>query len=180
MRKYETKRLETKRLILDKGTSSVCKKIYEYDLTKCTGIDGRNEFVKFEKAIDFIGENSKQYYEECEKNKVFDWYVFLKNTNEPVANIMADRENEEEMSIEISYNTHPKYWGNGYVPEALKEISKYLKSLGYKKIIAHFYEGNEKSKRVCEKLGFEFRKTELSYYKPGNKYINDYEYILLL
>ena len=128
MRKYETKRLETKRLILDKGTSSVCKKIYEYDLTKCTGIDGRNEFVKFEKEIDFIGENSKEYYKECEKNKIFDWYVFLKNTNEPVANIIADRENEEEMSIEISYNTHPKYWGNGYAPEALKEISKYLKS----------------------------------------------------
>ena len=60
------------------------------------------------------------------------------------------------------------------------EISNYLKSLGYKKIVAHFYEGNEKSKRVCEKLGFKFQKKELDYFKPGDKYINDYEYILYL
>lgn len=179
MKKYETKRLKTERLIIDKGTSFDCKKIYEYDLTKCTGVDGRNELVKFEKPMDFIGKNSKEYYEKCEKDKFFDWYVFLKNTNEPVANIVADRVNEEEKSIEISYNTHPKYWGNGYVPEALKEILKYLKSLGYKKIVTHFFEGNEKSKRVCEKLGFKFQKKELKYFKPGDKYINDYEYILV-
>lgn len=180
MKNYETKRLETERLIIDKGTSEACKKIYEYDLTKCTGIDGRNELVKFEKEIDFIGNDSDSYYKECENDKLFDWYIFLRSTNEPVANIIADRENEEEKSIEVSYNTHPKYWGNGYVPEALKEISNYLKSLGYKKIVAHFYEGNEKSKRVCEKLGFKFQKKELEYFKPGDKFINDYEYILYL
>lgn len=149
-------------------------------LMRCTGIDGRNELVKFEKPMDFIGENSDQYYERCKKEKLFDWYVFLKSNNEPVANIIADKENEAEESIEVSYNTHPKYWGNGYVPEALKEVSKHLKSLGYKKIIAHFYEGNQKSKRVCEKLGFKFQNKQLKYFKPGDKYINDYEYVLFL
>ena len=29
MKNYETKRLETERLIIDKGTSDACKKIYE-------------------------------------------------------------------------------------------------------------------------------------------------------
>ena len=81
MKNYETKRLETERLIIDKGTSEVCKKIYEYDLTKCTGIDGRNELVKCKKEIDFIGDNPDRYYKECENDKLFDWYIFLKTTN---------------------------------------------------------------------------------------------------
>ncbi len=178
MKKYETKRLETERLIIAKGNSNDCKKIYEYDLTKCTEIEDISELVKFEKPIDFIGEDPKKYYEKCEKDKFFDWYVFLKNTKEPVANIMADKENSKEKSIEISYNTHPKHWGNGYVPEALKEISNHLKSLGYKKIVAHVFKGNKKSIRVLEKLGFKYVKKELSFYKPLNKYIDDYEYEL--
>ena len=55
--------------------------------------------------------------------------------------------------------------GNGYIPEALREIIQYLKKLNYKKIIIHFYEGNDKSKRVCEKLGFKFVKKEPKYFK---------------
>ena len=180
MRKYETKRLETNRLIIDKGTSLACKKIYEYDLTKCTGVDGRNDLVKLKEGIDFIGENKDEYYKECENERMFDWYIFLKNSNEPIGNIIADRESDKDSSIEISYNAHPDYWGNGYIPEALREIIQYLKKLNYKKIIIHFYEGNDKSKRACEKLGFKFVKKEPKYFKPTNKYINDYEYILMI
>lgn len=47
-------------------------KVYDYDLTRCTGIDGSNELVSFEQAIDFIGDNVEKYCADCEKNKVFD------------------------------------------------------------------------------------------------------------
>ena len=178
MNTYKTEKLETERLIIDKGDSYACKKIYEYDLTKCTGIDGQNELIKFEEPIDFIGDNQEQYYKECEENKIFDWYVYLKDNKIPVANILADR--EENGSIEISYNVHPNYWGNGYAPEAIREIIKYLHSVGYIKILIHFYDGNEKSKRVCEKLGFKFVNREEKYYQPTNKKIYENEYALFL
>ena len=179
MKKYETKKLETERLILKKGDSSASKKVYEYDLTKCTGIDGQNELIKFDEPIDFIGPDVDEYYNDCEVEKMYDWYLYLKESNIPVGNVLADRE-DENGSIELSYNIHPKFWGNGYAVEAIETIIDYLKQLDYKKIVIHFYAGNDKSKRVCEKLNFKFNKVEEKFYAPTNKQINEYEYILEL
>ena len=177
MNKYETIRLETDRLILDQGNSEDSKFIYQYDYIKCTGIDNQNEIKKLEEPIDFIGDNKKEYYNSCKKEKMYDWYVYLKDKNIPVANIVIDRENEKESSIEASYNTHPEYWGKGYVPEALDKIMSYLKRLGYKKVYIHLYHGNDKSKRVCEKLGFKYVSKKEEFYAPTNKMIMNYEYM---
>ena len=177
MKKYETINIETDRMILKKGDSFASKKVYEYDLTKCTGIDGQNELVKFDNPIDFIGDNVEEYYNECENDKIYDWYLYLKKDNIPIGNILADRE-DETGAIELSYNIHPDYWGKGYATEAVQSIIEYLKELKYKKVIIHFYDGNNKSKRVCEKLGFKLNSKELKFYKPTNKNIEEYEYVL--
>ena len=179
MKKYETKELKSERLIIKKGDSSASKKVYEYDLTKCTGIDGQNEIIKFAKPIDFIGNNAAEYYMECENEKIYDWYLYLRENNIPVGNVLADRE-DENGNIELSYNIHPDYWGYGYAVEAIKSIIEYLKKLNYKRIVIHFYDGNDKSKRVCEKLNFTFNKKEKKFYAPTNKQIDEYEYILEL
>ena len=84
MNSYITTYLESDRLIIKKGDSNSCKKVYEYDLTKCTGIDQQNELVKFDKPIDFIGQDSESYYEDCQKEKMFDWYIYLKENNFPI------------------------------------------------------------------------------------------------
>lgn len=179
--KYETKRLETKRLIMDKGNSKTSREVYEYDLTKCTGIDNQNELVKFAKPIDFIGIDSKNYYEEeCQDECMYDWYIYLKNNRKAIGNVIADREVKKDKAIELSYNMHPNYWNNGYMTEALQVIIDYLKNIGYKKIIINFYEGNIKSKRLSEKLGFKFVKKQQKYYSPRSKMIDNYEYILEL
>ena len=174
--KYNTVLLKSKRLIINKGNSTASKSVYEYDLTKCTNIGGINKLVKFKEPIDFVGDDDKKYYLECSKNKMFDWYVFLKSNNTCTSNVIL--EEKEDDVLEISYNTNPKYWGNNYVVEAALEIIKHLKKLGYKKIIAHVYEENTKSIRALEKLGFKYVKNKLNFYKPLNKYINDYEYEL--
>ena len=38
LNKYETTELKTNRLILKKGTSEDCVKVYEYDMLKCRGV----------------------------------------------------------------------------------------------------------------------------------------------
>ena len=58
---YDTVTLTTDRLILGKGTSKDCIKIYEYDLLKCRGIAGEEILVKSEEPIDFIGETMVIY-----------------------------------------------------------------------------------------------------------------------
>ena len=164
---YETKKLITDRLVIKKGTSEDCIKVYEYDLLKCRGIAGEEELVKTNLPIDFIGNDSKKYYEKCEKNKVYDWYIYLKDGT-PIGNVTADRQNENINSIELAYNLHPNYWRKGYMSEAIAEIINYLFTIGYENIIVGYDTGNYKSKAFAEKLGFHNYKTiKNAYIKNG-------------
>lgn len=167
IQKYDTKKLETSRLILQKGNSSDCKKIYEYDMIKCRGIAGEEMLEKVSTPIDFIGDNPIKYYETCAINKMFDWYVYLKDGT-PIANITADREIQDINSIELSFNMHPNYWRKGYMLEAVSKVIDYLFKIGYSNIIIGYDDGNIKSKNFAQKLGFkEYKILENTYTKNG-------------
>ena len=156
MNKYETVELNTENLVIKKGTSQDCIKIYEYDMLKCRGIAGEDVIVKSDKENNFIGDNVDEYYKcFCKEEKMYDWYVYLKPNLVPIANITADREIEDIKAIELAYNMHPDYWRKGYMTEALKAVMKHLFSLGYENIIMGYDEGNIKSKNLIEKLGLE-------------------------
>jgi RimJ/RimL family protein N-acetyltransferase len=96
----------------------------------------------------------EEHYKRLEKDKSYEFIIYLKDTLEPIGDIGFDRYNEELNSLEISCYIHPNYWGNGYVKEALISAMEYIYSLGFDNIIYGYYEGNIKSKRNCEKLGF--------------------------
>ena len=157
---YETPIIETSRLILKRGTLEDYQKVYEYDFTKLRNINGEFEFKKQDlKQI----EGFEQIYPES-----YDWIIYLKDSNEPLGNVIADREQKDIRSIELSFNTHPNYWNNGYTTEALIEIMKYLFSEGYENILCSYAEGNFKSKRLAEKLGFSnYKVIENSWEKDG-------------
>lgn len=53
-----------------------------------------------------------------------------------------------------------KFWGRGYMPEAAREIIRHgFEELGMNKIWCGYYEDNQKSKRVQEKIGFIYHHT---------------------
>ena len=59
---------------------------------------------------------------------------------------------------ELGYWIGVPYWGRGYATEAALAAMAYgFDELGLSAIWAGYYEGNERSRRVQEKLGFEFR-----------------------
>lgn len=177
IRKYDTKELTTNRLIIKKGTSKDCIKIYEYDMLKCRGIGGEEVIEKVEIPIDFIGADSDKYYEECAKNKMFDWYVYLKDGT-PIANITADREIKDINSIELSFNMHPNYWRKGYMKEAVSRVIDYLFEIGYFNIIVGYDTGNKKSESFAKSLGFkEYKELENTHQKNG---ININTYLMIL
>lgn len=61
---------------------------------------------------------------------------------------------------EIGYVLNPKYWGNGYVPEAVMALIKYgFEKMNLDLIWCGHYDFNIKSKRVNEKCGFKYRFT---------------------
>lgn len=151
----KTPELETERLILKKGTSEDFVKVYEYNFTKLRDICGEFEFVKNDP--NFVA-TFATYSEETEE--VYDWIIYLKETMEPIANLTADQYNKELNSLELTFNLHPNHWGKGYMKEAVVEAMKFLFEKEYDNIISGYDEGNKKSKRVHEKIGFEFYKDE--------------------
>lgn len=61
---------------------------------------------------------------------------------------------------ELGYWIGKPFWGQGLVPEAAKEILRHaFEDLKMNKVWCGYYDGNFKSKRVQEKLGFEYKWT---------------------
>ena len=165
--KYDTKELSTKRLNIKKGTGKDCIKIYEYDMLKCRGVAGEDILVKSEKTVNFIGDNVDDYYKECAKEKMFDWYIYLKDGT-PIANVVADRQIEDINSIELSFNMHPNYWRQGYMKESITKIMDFLFKFGYDNIIIGYDSGNIKSESLARKLGFkDYKVMKNTYQKNG-------------
>ena len=177
MNKYETVMLETDRLILKKGTSKDCIKVYEYDLLKCRNIGGEDVIVKSDKVIDFIGDDSDAYYKECMEEKVIDWFIYLKDGS-PIGNLMAHNVNENNSSIELSYNLHPDYWKKGYMTEAVTCVMDYLFSVGFDNIIIGYDTGNYRSKNIADKLGFDYFKTNKNVYMKNGYSIDSIKMIM--
>lgn len=64
---------------------------------------------------------------------------------------MTQRDDE----CELGYWLGRPFWGRGYIPEAAAElIRRGFEDLGMETIWCGFFDGNEKSRRVQEKLGF--------------------------
>lgn len=64
---------------------------------------------------------------------------------------LTDRDDE----CELGYWIGESFWGQGLVPEAAKEmLRRAFEDLGMHAVWCGYYEGNMKSKRVQEKLGF--------------------------
>jgi len=86
--------------------------------------------------------------------------VVLKDTGKPVgcASIMrgdAGTAEKKANEAEIGYWLGRAYWGQGLIPEAVRELLRVcfeeLKCIG---VWCGYYEGNENSHRVQEKCGF--------------------------
>ena len=71
---------------------------------------------------------------------------------------MTDRDDE----CELGYWIGKPFWGQGLIPEAARELLRYaFEELNMRAVWCGYYEGNEKSRRVQEKLGFVYQhKTE--------------------
>ena len=91
--------------------------------------------------------------------------ICLKGTDEPIGCIdlklkdrtdLTDRDDEGE----LGYWLGKPFWGRGIMPEAAREMLRHaFEDLGMQKVWCAYYGGNEKSKRVQEKVGFRYQWT---------------------
>ena len=88
--------------------------------------------------------------------------VTLASTGEIVGSIALriDTDSPEATVADIGYWIGAPYWGNGYASEAGRAIIERARELGVETIILKYFDGNDASRRVSEKLGFTWRSRE--------------------
>lgn len=149
--------LNTKRLLLRPWTIEDAESLFEHASDPSVGpITGWPPHKSVEESLNviknvFVGD---ECYAICEKenNKAIGAIELKLNGHTD----MTDRDDE----CELGYWLGKPFWGRGYILEAASELIRHgFEDLGMTTIWCGYYNGNEKSKRVQEKLGFIFHHT---------------------
>ena len=149
------KTLETDRLILWAWQETDAYDMFEYATDERVGPSAGwpvHENIETSKRIvdNFIKDNDV-------------YAIVLKPANKVIGSLgLHDRRPDKSLENlnqrEVGYVLNPKYWGQGIVPEAVKRVIKHgFKDLDLDLIWCAHFSFNEKSKRVIEKCGFNYR-----------------------
>ena len=149
--------LETKRLILRKWTEADAESLFQYaSNTEIGPVAGWPPHKSVEESKEVIKNvfNGAECYAICEKrSNIAIGAVELKLNGHTD---MTERDDE----CELGYWLGQPFWGRGYMPEASRELLRHgFEDLGMTTIWCAYYDGNLKSKRVQEKLGFVYHHT---------------------
>jgi RimJ/RimL family protein N-acetyltransferase len=96
--------------------------------------------------------------------------VVLKETGEAVGSVglmVGEASNLElpEGEAEIGYWIGVPLWGQGLIPEAVRELIRYaFEERGIETLWCGYFDGNDKSRRVGEKCGFQYIRSEETYW----------------
>ena len=149
--------LQTERLILRRWEESDAESLYEYAKDPAVGpIAGWPPHKSVEESLSVIKDvfNGAECYAICEKgsNKAIGAIELKLNGHTD----MTERDDE----CELGYWLGKPFWGRGYMPEAARELLRRgFEDLGMTTIWCGYYDGNHKSKRVQEKVGFVYHHT---------------------
>lgn len=149
--------IKTQRLILRKWQISDAESLYNYAKDPDVGpIADWNAHKNIEESLEIIKNVlcAKECYAICEKqNNVAIGAIELKLNG---FTDMTQKDNECELGFWLG----KPFWGKGYMLEAAQAILKRaFTELSMQTVWGGYYEGNTKSKRVQEKIGFTFHHT---------------------
>lgn len=154
---YATADLETERLILRRWEESDAEDLYKYasnpDVGPIAGWPAHQSLDESRKVINNVF-NGKEVYAIClkEDGKAIGAIELKLNGHTD----MTERDDE----CELGYWLGKPFWGQGLMPEAAREILRHaFEDIGMSKVWCGYYEGNTKSKRVQEKVGFKYQWT---------------------
>lgn len=149
--------LQTKRLTLRKWAASDADSLYEYAKDPAVGpIAGWPPHKSTEESLAVIQSvfNGAECYAICEKGS---------DKAIGAVELMLHGHSSHtvcEDECELGYWLGKPFWGRGYMPEAARELLRRgFEDLGTQKVWCGYYDGNVKSERVQEKLGFQYHHT---------------------
>ena len=146
--------LQTKRLILRPWCEEDAEELYQYASDPEVGPPaGWPPHTSVENSREIIRNvlSAPETYAVC-----------LKENGKPIGSIgfhradLADLDDE----YELGYWIGKPFWGQGLIPEASREMLRHaFLDLGMSRVWCGYYEGNDKSRRVQDKLGFVYHHT---------------------
>lgn len=149
--------LETERLVLRRWKESDANDLYKYASDPAVGpIAGWPAHQSLDESRNVIKNvfNSKEAYAIC-----------LKENDKAIGAIELKLNGHTDMTkkydeCELGYWLGKPFWGQGIMTEAVREILRHaFEDIGMSKVWCGYYEGNVKSKRVQEKIGFKYQWT---------------------
>ena len=94
------------------------------------------------------------------KDNFYNWVIELKETGEVIGNISVVDVRENTACALLGYCMGTKWWGQGIMPEAGREVIRYLfEEVGFSRIAATHDKNNPKSGRVMQKIGMTYEGT---------------------
>ena len=154
--------LTTERLLLRPWTEADAESLYSYAKDPAVGpIAGWPAHTDVENSREVIRTvlSAPETYAVC-----------LKGDHRAIGSIglmIGEKANLDlpETEGEIGYWIGVPYWGQGLIPEAVRELIRHaFEDLGLETLWCGYFEGNEKSKRVQEKCGFTYHRSDKDIY----------------
>ena len=149
--------LTTPRLTLRPWTEADAEALYEYASDPAVGpAAGWNPHESVDASLDVIRSVfcGQECYAICERDS--DRPIGAIELMPGGATMPTDRKDE----CELGYWLGKPFWGRGYMPEAAEEMLRHgFEDLGMNIIWCGYYDGNSKSERVQEKVGFLYHHT---------------------
>ena len=154
--------LTTERLILRPWEDSDAESLYEYAKDPLVGpIAGWPVHTSVENSREIIRDvlAVSETYAVC-----------LKEDRKAIGSIglMVGKSSNLELpdtEAEIGYWIGVPFWGQGLIPEAVRELIRHsFEDLNLEKLWCGYFEGNDKSRRVQEKCGFQYHHTNENIY----------------
>lgn len=149
--------LTTDRLVLRHWQETDAENLYEYAKDPDVGpIAGWKPHRDVKESLEIIKNvlSGAECYAICEKGK--DIAIGAIELRLNGCTDMTERDDE----CELGYWLGKPFWGRGYMPEAATELIRHaFEDLGMTTIWCGYYDENNKSKRVQEKVGFTYHHT---------------------
>ena len=127
-------------------------------------------------SVETTREILNNWLSQYEDPDCYRWGIELKGSGELIGMIDVVKYLENKVP-EIGYCSGKKWWGNGYMTEALKAVAAELFANGFNELFIAAVRENIGSNRVIQKAGFELTGTEtgkISAVRPEIMTVNKY------
>lgn len=150
--------IETERLILRPWEDADAESLYEYAKDPAVGpVAGWPVHTSVENSLEIIRTvlSGEENYAVClkEDNRAIGCVGLMIGEQSNIG--LPDSEGE------IGYWIGVPFWGRGLIPEAVRAVIRHaFRDLGLEVLWCGYFDGNEQSRRVQEKCGFVYHRTD--------------------